>query len=83
MKKLFLVLYIILFFSIIILSCEDTTNSMIYTGFSNILTYVYITEYGSSYHAHDCYLIKGFKTTYIKRTEAEARGYKPCSVCFY
>jgi len=67
----------------ILMACGETTNSMIYTQYSNILTYVYITEYGSYYHAHDCPTTKYSKTTYIKRTEAEARGYTPCPVCFY
>ena len=78
MKKL-----ITLCIVLMLVSCEKTTNGMIYTQYSNIPTYVYITEYGNSYHVRDCPTIIHSNTTYIKREEAEARGYTTCLVCFY
>lgn len=75
-----LALFVIILF---LTGCDLTTNSLINTGNSNVLTYVYITEYGSTYHTHDCILIKGSKRIIIKRTEAIEKGYSECLHCFY
>jgi len=82
--KILLSLCIVLILSCcFLLGCGNTTNSLIYTGYSNILTYVYITEHGTKYHDRDCYQIKGLNATSIKRTEAVERGYTICYSCFY
>jgi len=75
---------IILITCLLVMGCDNTTNSMIHTGSSNIVTHVYITQYGGSYHAsRSCFTIADSKLTYIKRTEAEGMGYSACLVCFY
>jgi hypothetical protein len=80
MKKLFfiLLLAVSLFFG-----CGNTTNSLIYTEYSNILTFVYVAKHGYSFHTYDCYLIQDSDKIKIRRNEATEKGYTPCSVCIY
>ena len=56
-------------------SAEDET-----TQIENIEDVVYITDTGTKYHAKGCqYLSQSCKE--IDRSEAEDKGYTPCSRC--
>lgn len=69
----------IIYFSVLLLSLMLCFTNCKLFGFDYK---VYVTKTGGSYHTHSCTYIKKAKNVYwLYKSEAEAQGYNPCSVC--